>query len=99
MSNCTHPPTQQGGTVATTDTTATNETIAYLEAHGFTHDPGSNWYDHDRGYARVELIDTEAACFTVYTFTHDRALVVTWQVQLYHAPLAVFGATVSAAIA
>jgi hypothetical protein len=85
--------------VTTANTTATNEAIAYLQAHGFTHDPGPNWYDHASGYARVELIDDEAACFTVYAFTHDRALLVRWQVQLYGAPLSVFAATVAAATA
>lgn len=83
--------------MTTANTTATNEAIAHLEAHGFTHDPGPNWYDHTSGYARVELIDAEATCFTVYAFTHDRARLVQWQVQLYHAPLVVFAATVAAA--
>jgi len=85
--------------VTTANTTATNEAISYLEAHGFAHDPGPNWYDHASGYARVEVIDAEATCLTMYAFTHDRALLVRWQVQLYHAPLPVLAATVTAAIA
>lgn len=76
-----------------------SEAIAYLEAHGFTHDPGRNSYSHASGYARVELIDAEARCFTVHAFTHDRARLARWQVQLRHAPLPVLAATVTAAIA
>ena len=81
-------------TASTTDAT---EATTYLTAHGYTHTPGPNWYDHASGYARVEPIDAEAGCFTVYAFTHDRARLLRWQVQLYHAPLSVFAATVNAA--
>lgn len=83
--------------MTTTNTTATNEATTYLEAHGFTHEPGADWYDSPGGHARVAVLDAEAACFAVYAFTHDRARLVVWQAQLHNAPLPVFTATVTAA--
>ena len=88
----------------TTTSTPTDEVIAYLTAHGFTlRQKGSGlWvsyrYVHATGNASVEVLDDEAACFTVRAFTRDHGRNVAWEVRLIHAPLAVFAATISAAI-
>jgi hypothetical protein len=85
------------GETVTTINTATTEAIAYLTAHGFTHNPEMNWYEHK--WARVVVVDAEAACLDVYAFTRDRLGFLAWRAQLTHAPLPVFTATVTAAIA
>jgi hypothetical protein len=77
--------------------TETHNAIAYLDAHGFTRDPATGWYDHATGRARMVIDDAEAACLTVYAFTADRAHLLKWRIQLYYAPLAVVAATATAA--
>jgi hypothetical protein len=85
-------------TVTTTNMTPADEATAWLESHGFTHNPRINrCYYHRNGNARVEVVDAEAVCFTVYAFTRDRARLLAWQAQFTRAPLPVFIATVTAA--
>jgi hypothetical protein len=86
-------PTPAAGTTAPT----TEDATAYLVAHGFTAGHGTGWYEHTTRRARVEIADADAACFIVYAFTGGWLL--RWHVQLHSAPLAVFVATVTAALA
>lgn len=79
-----------------TNKNPTAEATAWLEAHGFTRNTEMNWYEHQ--WARVAVVDNEAACFDVCAFTRDRLGLLAWQAQLTHAPLPVFAATVTAAI-
>lgn len=81
----------------TTTNTTTDEATAYLTAHGFTRNPEMNWYEHQ--WARVAVVDAEAACFDVCAFTRDRFGLLAWRARLTHAPLPVFAATITAAIA
>ncbi|MFD8493903.1 hypothetical protein [Amycolatopsis sp. NPDC059657] len=82
--------------VMTTANTPADEAIAHLTARGFTHNPHMNWYEHR--WARVAILDAEAACFDVCVFTRDPYGLLAWRAQLTHAPLAIFAATVTAAI-
>ena len=74
-----------------------DEARSYLTTHGFTRHPTVDRYGHRSGNATVEVVDAEAACFTVTAFTRDRARLIMWQAQLYKAPLPVFTATITAA--
>lgn len=81
--------------MATANTPA-DEAIAHLIGRGFTHNPHMNWYEHR--WARVAVADAEAACFDVYSFTRDFYGFEAWRAQLTGAPLALFAATIAAAI-
>ena len=82
----------------TTTNAAAAEALAYLETQGFTR-TGARLYGHPCGHAPVDVVDDQAACFTVYAFTRDRARLLLWDVRLTNAPLAVFAAAITAATA
>lgn len=76
----------------------TDEAIAYLTTHGFSPVPGTNWYNHRNGHARIVIEDPEAMCFTLNAFGNPRTQGLVWQAKLTCVPADVFAATISAAI-
>lgn len=86
-----------------TGTDITNYAITYLVEQGFTRETDTHLYgyaryEHPSGRVRVEIVDPEAASFTIHALSAGRAKVPLWNVQTYYAPHAVFTASVDAAI-